>query len=93
MVYNMPNRGSGSVFFCVAGISLLRERPEGFPIALWTASGCTFPYLIFIGAGVSLLRERRGGLSDRPLDPFGASPTPYLYFIGSFYFDCLFTVQ
>ncbi len=31
------------------GISPLRRRPKGFPIALWKPSGCTLPYLIFIG--------------------------------------------
>ena len=30
-----------------AGVSPLRRRPKGFPIALWKPSGCTLPYLTF----------------------------------------------
>ena len=33
--------------FFVAGISLLRERPEGFAIALWTASRAHLSFLIY----------------------------------------------
>ncbi|MFR2083991.1 MAG: hypothetical protein ACLS7A_09715, partial [Christensenellales bacterium] len=38
------------VFLHTQGISRLRARPKGFPIALWKPSGCTLPYLTFSGS-------------------------------------------
>ena len=60
------------VFF-VAGISPLRRRPEGFAVALWTASPTLPCFLIFIVAEGIAPAGATKGLSDRPLETFGAA--------------------
>ena len=65
-------RFSVLVFF-VAGISPLRRRPEGFAVALWTASPTLPCFLIFIVAEGIAPAGATKGLSDRPLETFGAA--------------------
>ena len=56
-----------------AEISPLRRRPEGFAVALWTASPTLPCFLIFIVAEGIAPAGATKGLSDRPLETFGAA--------------------
>ena len=68
-----------SCSFPQAGISRLRARPEGFAVALWTASHALPCYLILIVAegfrlcGGDQRAMKTDEVCDRPLETFGAA--------------------
>ena len=63
----------GAGLFRCREISPLRRRPEGFAVALWTASPTLPCFLIFIVAEGIAPAGATKGLSDRPLETFGAA--------------------
>ncbi len=77
------------LFFFVAGVSHLRVRPKGFPLALWKPSGassCMYmiekgqPFFLqfFSAAGISHLRVRPKGFPVALWKPSGAFSCMYM---------------
>ena len=66
--------------FFVAWVSPLRRRPEGFAVALWTASHPHLSGLIFLVAGISRLRARQRGFAVAPL-----TPSPFANYVTGIY--------